>query len=499
MAESRIATGALVALALVFTGAHIDAARAAGSDGQGIVGHLGDLFGGSDKKSQDTAGEPAREVPKSKTQIQLSFAPLVKETAPAVVNVYATRMTRQRTPFQGDPFFERFFGQQFQGRSRKESSLGSGVIVDKSGLVVTNYHVIEDADEIKVALDNGREYECSVVLKDQKVDLAVLRIKAKDETFPTLPIGNSDAVEIGDLVLAIGDPFGVGQTVTSGIVSAMARTKIGASDFSFYIQTDAAINPGNSGGPHIDMSGELVGINSAIYSRSGGSNGIGFAIPANLVRVFVTAAESGEKNFEMPYIGATFESVTSEMAEALNLPRSRGAIVNSVVDGGPAAKAGLQVGDVVTALNGKPVEHPDALGYRLATTGIGQMAKLTVVSRNETRTVSIKLELAPETVPADEHVLQGNNPFAGAKVANLSPRVAQDLGMSTEATGVVVTDVADGTPAAQFGFQPQDIIVAVNGKPMKSVKDLDAAIGGNPGMWSFDVNRGGQLLRQFVR
>ncbi|HET7412296.1 MAG TPA: DegQ family serine endoprotease [Pararhizobium sp.] len=473
-----------------------------------MVNTLGDLFdGGSkdqktpakDQQPQTNDQQVKRELPKSTEQIQLSFAPLVEKTAPAVVNVYATRMIRPQTPFDNDPFFQQFFG-RLQGRARKESALGSGVIVDKSGLVVTNYHVIKDADEIKVALDDGREFECSVVLKDQKVDLAVLKIKS-NETFPTLTIGNSDKVKVGDLVLAIGDPFGVGQTVTSGIVSGLARTRINDNkdDFGFFIQTDAAINPGNSGGALVGLNGELIGINSEIYTRSGGSDGIGFAIPANLVRTFVKAAETGEKHFEMPYVGARFESITPDIAEALGLERSRGALVNSVVPKGPAAKAGLKVGDVVTALDGMPVEHPDALGYRLAAAGIGQTAKLTVVNQNKTRTVEIKLEPAPETVPADTQEIGGNTPFTGATVANLSPRIAQNLDMPTNKTGVVVTDIADGSIAARFGLQPKDIIVAVNGYAIKSVDDLESAVHGDRGSWRFEINRNGQILRQFVQ
>ena len=454
--------------------------------------------------AQDAGAAPAahRELPKSREEMQLSFAPLVKKTAPAVVNVYATRMVRQRTPFDGDPFFQRFFGGQFPGRSRMEASLGSGVIVDGKGLIVTNYHVIEDADTIKVALDDGREFHCSVVLKDQKVDLAVLKIDdAGKDTFPTLPIGNSDQVEVGDLVLAIGNPFGVGQTVTSGIISGLARTPVRSdTGFGFFIQTDAAINPGNSGGALVSIDGSLLGINSEIYSRSGGSNGIGFAIPANLVRTFVAAAETGEKQFEMPYVGATFEPVTSDIANALGMSRSSGALVNSVVKGGPADKAGLKVGDVVTALNGQPVQHPDALGYRLATTGIGKTAELTVVNQSKSRTVALKLEEAPETVPADRQTIGGNTPFTGATVANLSPRVAQDLGLDdVTAKGVVVTDVKDGSIAGRFGLQPKDIIVDVNGVKIASVDDLEKVVGQNPRGWRFDVNRGGQVLTQYVR
>ncbi len=278
-------------------------------------------------------------MPQSRSEMQLSFAPLVKQTANAVVNVYAERVVERRSIFAGDPFFEEFFGQRMPNRTEKQSSLGSGVIVGRNGLVVTNNHVIEGADDIKVALADGREFPCKIILKDDRLDLAVLKIQS-DGPFDIVPIGDSDAVEVGDLVLAMGNPFGVGQTVTSGIVSALARNQISNGDFGFFIQTDAAINPGNSGGGLINMKGELIGINTAIFSRGGGSNGVGFAIPANLVKVFVASAEGGNGSFIRPFVGATFEPVTSDVAEALGLERARGALVTAVVAGGrPRAPA----------------------------------------------------------------------------------------------------------------------------------------------------------------
>jgi S1-C subfamily serine protease len=233
-------------------------------------------------------------------EMQLSFAPLVKQTTRVRWSTsMRKRPVRRQSPFAGDPFFEQFFGQQMPNRSEKQSSLGSGVIVEANGTVVTNNHVIEGADDIKVALSDGREFPCKVVLKDDRLDLAVLRVDTK-ETFPALPIGNSDAVEVGDLVLAIGNPFGVGQTVTSGIVSALARNQVVKNEFGFFIQTDASINPGNSGGALMNMKGELIGINTAIFSRGGGSNGIGFAIPANLVKVFLTVGRRGREDLRAP-------------------------------------------------------------------------------------------------------------------------------------------------------------------------------------------------------
>lgn len=437
-------------------------------------------------------------LPRSQTEMQLSFAPLVKRTAGAVVNVYAERVVQRLNPFAGDPFFEQFFGQRMPNRSEKQSSLGSGVILTQDGLVMTNNHVIQGADDIKIALADGREFPCEVLLKDESVDLAVLRIKAK-ENFPVLAVGNSDAVEVGDLVLAIGNPFGVGQTVTSGIVSGLARNQVTDGDVGFFIQTDASINPGNSGGALMNMNGELIGINTAIFSRGGGSNGIGFAIPANLVKVFLKAAEEGKKSFERPYVGATFQPVTSEVAEALGLKAARGALVVNVTDGSPADKAGLKPGEVVTAVNGLQVEHPDALWYRLTTVGLGNAATLSVQQSGKEEQLKLQLVSAPETVPRDERLIEGRNPFAGLRVANLSPKIATELHIPTEKTGVVVTEVVRNSPAARLGFQVGDIVVSVNGDPVPSTKALEALVDDNPGFWRVEIDRDGQRIRQFFR
>ncbi|MGF9695271.1 MULTISPECIES: DegQ family serine endoprotease [unclassified Rhizobium] len=437
-------------------------------------------------------------LPESRTEMQLSFAPLVKQTAGAVVNVYAERVVQRQNPFAGDPFFEQFFGQRMPNRSEKQSSLGSGVILSHNGLVVTNNHVVQGADDIKIALPDGREFPCEVLLKDESVDLAVLKIKAKEE-FPVLGLANSDAVEVGDLVLAIGNPFGVGQTVTSGIVSALARNQVSDGDVGFFIQTDASINPGNSGGALMNMKGELIGINTAIFSRGGGSNGIGFAIPANLVKVFLAAAEEGKQSFERPYVGATFQPVTSEVAEALGLKTARGALIVSVVEGGPIDKSGLKPGEVISAVNGIPVEHPDALWYRLTTAGLGQTVTLTAQQNGSSREIQMTLSSAPETVPRDERLIDGRNPFAGVRVANLSPRLATELRLTTDKTGVVVTEVVRNSPAARLGFQAGDILISVNGDPVPSTKGLEALVEENPGVWRVEIERGGKRIRQFFR
>jgi Do/DeqQ family serine protease len=442
--------------------------------------------------------QDAKTVPQSRQEMQLSFSPLVKQTAGAVVNVYAERVVQRPSMMTGDPFFDQFFGQRMPNRSEKQSSLGSGVILSHDGLVVTNNHVINGADDIKIALADGREFPCELVLKDETVDLAVLRIKSKED-FPVLAIGDSDRTEVGDLVLAIGNPFGVGQTVTSGIVSGLARNQVNSGDFGFFIQTDASINPGNSGGALMNMNGELIGINTAIFSRGGGSNGVGFAIPANLVKVFLAAAAEGKTTFDRPFVGATFEPVTSDVAEALGLKAARGALVVRTVEDGPADKAGLKPGEVITAVNGIPVEHPDALGYRLTTAGLGKQAELTVQTADGSRDMTLMLNTAPETTPRDERLIEGRSPFGGLRVANLSPKLATELRVPTDKTGVVVTEVSRGSPSARLGFQPNDILVSINGAPVSTTKTLEALSEEDPSFWRVEIERGGQRIRQFFR
>ena len=267
------------------------------------------------------SAEPLRQVPQAQNDVFLSFAPVVKKAQPAVVNVYASRTDkRPRNPIFDDPIFRHFFGEGGNGRqgSLTARSLGSGVLVDASGLVVTNYHVIEGMTDVKVALADKREFDAEIVLRDQRTDLVVLRLKG-GENFPVMELGDSDALEVGDIVLAIGNPFAVGQTVTQGIVSALARTQAGISDYGFFIQTDAAINPGNSGGALVDLHARLVGINSAIFSQTGSSIGIGFAIPVNMVKIVLATAKGGGRQFRRPWLGASLQTVSREIADSLAL------------------------------------------------------------------------------------------------------------------------------------------------------------------------------------
>jgi Do/DeqQ family serine protease len=434
-----------------------------------------------------------RLVPNNRGEIQLSFAATVKKAKPSVVNVYALKRARQNNPFMDDEFFRRFFGgaPSQMPMERVQRSLGSGVIVESSGIIITNFHVINGADEIRIALSDRREFEAEIVLRDPRSDLAVLRIRNAKEQFPAIEIANSDEVEIGDLVLAIGDPFGVGQTVTQGIISATARTQVGISDYQFFIQTDAAINPGNSGGALVDINGRLVGINTAIFSRSGGSHGIGFAIPTNMVQVVIAAARAGQTTVARPYFGARLQPVTAEIAESLNLKRPVGALVASVTPESPAARAGLRAGDLIVAVDNQSVDDPNALNYRLALRPIGGTANLTVERNGRQQTVPIKLEAAPER-DADERVIRSRSPFSGARVSNFTPEIAMRLRTDPASTGVVVIEIANGSTAQMVGLRPGDIILAVNGTRIETTDDLDRAASAQARQWSVTISRNGQ-------
>ncbi|MBP2434934.1 Do/DeqQ family serine protease [Bradyrhizobium elkanii] len=435
-----------------------------------------------------------RRVPSSQAELQLSYAPIVQRVQPAVVNVYAAKTVQNRNPFLDDPIFRRFFGVPGQQPEQMQRSLGSGVMVDGSGLVVTNNHVIEGADQVKVSLADKREYEAEIVLKDSRTDLAVLRLKnTNKEKFATLDFANSDQLLVGDVVLAIGNPFGVGQTVTHGIISALARTQVGITDYQFFIQTDAAINPGNSGGALVDMSGRLAGINTAIFSRSGGSQGIGFAIPANMVRVVVASAKSGGKNVKRPWLGARLQAVTPEIAETLGLKLPSGALVANVAPNSPAAKAGLKLSDLIVGIDGTPIDDPNAFDYRFATRPLGGNAEIEVQRAGKPVKLTVSLETAPDT-NRDEIVLTARSPFQGARVANISPALADELHLDAGAEGVVVTELADDGTAANVGFQKGDIIIAVNNEKIARTGDLEKASKTGSRVWRITLVRGGQQI-----
>ena len=439
-----------------------------------------------------TSSAQERVVPSSPGQLRLSYAPVVQRVAPAVVNVYAAKVVDNRNLME-DPFFRFFFGRGGLPREQVQRSLGSGVIVDPAGLIVTNNHVVEGADQVKVSLSDKREFDAEIVLKDSRTDLAVLRIKDGRERFPALDFGNSDELQVGDLVLAVGNPFGVGQTVTHGIVSALARTQIGITDYQFFIQTDAAINPGNSGGALVDLAGHVVGINTAIFSRSGGSQGVGFAIPANMVQVVVASAKSGGKAVRRPYLGAKLQVVTADMVEGLNLKRPAGALVASVIPGSPAARGGLKTRDLIVAIDGQPVDDPNAFDYRYATKALGGVAQVGVLRNGKEVRLALALETAPE-LPRDEITIRSRSPFLGAKVANLSPALAEELRLDASTEGVVVLAVGDGSLAQSAGFRRGDIVLSVNGEKISRTHDLERATKDTTRTWHVTIVRGGQQL-----
>jgi Do/DeqQ family serine protease len=386
-----------------------------------------------------------RVVPQSQAQVQFSYAPIVARAAPAVVNVYSNRIVRQAV----DPFFQQFFGAGPM-RSRVEQSLGSGVIVRSDGVILTNHHVVNGGTEIKVALTDHREYTARILLSDPRTDLAVLKIDPGRDTLPALQFGDSDRIQVGDLVLAIGDPFGVGQTVTSGIVSALARSNGGASDYQFFIQTDAAINPGNSGGALITMDGRLIGINSSIVSSSGGNIGIGFAIPSNMARVVVDGALSG--GIQRPWLGAEGQAVTSEIARSMGLTRPEGVLLSQVHPRSPAAQGGLRRGDVVTSIDGFTVDDTNAMRYRVATKRPGDAVTVRYYRDGAVHTASVRVALPPDDA-RDETTIAGRNPMQGAHVANITPALADELQMDLMSTGVVVLSIDEGSAAGRFGFR----------------------------------------------
>jgi Do/DeqQ family serine protease len=430
-------------------------------------------------------------VPQSRAQVTLSYAPLVKKVLPSVVNVYAQRVERQQAnSLFDDPFFRQFFGQ----RPQTSRSLGSGVIVDSSGLVVTNNHVIAGMTEVRVALSDRREFEAEVILRDKRTDLAVLRIKG-GKNFPAIPLANSDRLEVGDIVLAIGNPFGVGQTVTQGIVSGLARTQTGISDYGFFIQTDAAINPGNSGGALVDMNGRLAGINTAIYSRSGGSVGIGFAIPVNMVDVVIRAAKGGGK-IRRPWVGATLQAVTKEIADSLGMDRPMGALVSKIHSGSAAERAGLRRSDIILKVDDQEIDDPESFGYRLATKEIGKTAAITVRRNGRNIKISVKLEVAPETPARESMLIKGTSPFAGATVVNYSPATADEYSVEGNFDrAVIVADVQDNSNAAQIGLQQGDVVLSVNDVKINRTRDLNAVVQrGRRLYWKLSINRKGQVL-----
>ena len=432
------------------------------------------------------------------------MAPVVARVVPSVVNVYATRIvaSRRRSLFD-DPFFNQFFGDGFGRRGepqkRTQESLGSGVVVDTSGLIVTNHHVIEDAEDLTVILSDRREFKARLVLDDARTDLAVLQLDEAPSDLQAIALQDSDQIAVGDLVLAVGNPFGVGQTVTSGIVSALARTQVGISDYQSFIQTDAAINPGNSGGALVDMNGQLIGVNTAIFSRSGGSVGIGFAIPANMVAQVIRAAQKGEKVVR-PWLGAELQNISAELATAMGLDRPMGAVVTYVHPASSLARQGLQSGDVITAVDGVGVANVEELRYRVATRDIGTKLEFTYLRDGRRKQTKVTMIAPPDRPPRDAWQVVGQSVLQGARVANINPQLLEEFRLPVDRSGVIVVDVVRPSLAARFGFRVGDIVRSVDGAAITSVADMKdqetsfARIGA-----TVEIQRGERVLTGTVR
>lgn len=432
-------------------------------------------------------------VPTSQAQISLSFAPLVRDAAPAVVNIYAKRIVETRvSPFASDPFFKNFFGDLGPARPRVQNSLGSGVILSRDGFMVSNYHVVGGASDIRVVLKDRREFSAEVLLGDKASDLAILRLKDAED-LPFLPLRNSNTVEVGELTLAIGNPFGVGQTVSSGIISGLARSgAVTGNERGYFIQTDAPINPGNSGGALIGMDGALIGVNTAIVTRSGGSNGIGFAIPAALVDQFVTQARAGETRFRRPWAGMGGQTVDADLASSLGLERAGGMAITQVQEGSPFAAVGLGVGDVIVAAGGREVNSPSEMLYYMTVAGIGAEIDVCAIREGRVAEYTVAMIGPPDLPPREDVTLGERDVLQGMKVANVNPAVLSEYQLPILPEGVVVLET--GTIAPRVGVQRGDILREIDGRKITAPSDVVQALSTARRSVSLVVERGGQLV-----
>ena len=441
-----------------------------------------------DMKAKDKTDHPTVNVPMDETAVARdtlprgSYAGVIKKVTPAVVKIVTTtkveNTSMQDMPGFNDPFWRRFFGDQGGGSMPRgqmapqiQHGLGSGVIVTKDGYIMTNNHVVDGAKEVKVTLQDGREFTAKVVGRDPKSDIAVVKVDAND--LPTIPMADSEKIEVGDVVLAIGNPFGVGQTVTSGIVSAKNRGNMGIEDYEDFIQTDAAINPGNSGGALVDINGRLIGVNTAILSRSGGSQGVGFAIPSNLARnVMESLVQNGKVT--RGYLGVMIQSITPDLAQEFHLKDNNGALIGDVVPDGPADKAGLKNGDVVTEFNGHPVMDSRRLQLDVASTTPESTVPVEILRDGSKKSLDVTVKQLPgsdKLAAADSSNTSDTGTLNGVEVADLDRQAHEQFNVPKNISGAVVTQVEPGSPAAEAGLKPGAVIQEINHKPVKSADE----------------------------
>lgn len=434
------------------------------------------------KAQEGVFAEQPRQAPRDAGAMKSSFAPVVREAAPAVVNISARGVQQVR-----DPFFEMFGGGP---QARVTGSIGSGVIVRPDGVVVTNNHVIENMQQIRVTLNDRREFAAKVLLADSRSDIAVLQLEGVEGALPALRIDDQEEQQVGDLVLAIGNPFGVGQTVTNGIISAVNRTETGISDSGSFIQTDAAINPGNSGGALVDMDGDLIGINTAIFSRTGSSSGVGFAVPATMVKRVVDSAVGGAKSVVRPWLGIKGDTVSADIARSLGLSRPQGLIITEVYPQGPGARAGLEEGDVITAVDGAEINDQGGLNFRVGTRSPNDTVAVTILRDGRTQTINARVSALPGDADPGQGATVGQGALAGLQGVALNPALADRLGGDPFTSGVVVTGLQRNSIPARIGLRPNDLIVQVDGRPASSVAALGRAQRGS----ELTIVRGGRRL-----
>jgi Do/DeqQ family serine protease len=442
-------------------------------------------------------------VPNTKESLIYSYASVVEKVAPAVVNIYAAHITEQpyNSPFLNDPIFRHFFGDGVPGRagSRLQSSLGSGVIVDPKGIVITNYHVIKDAKEIKVVLQDGRELEAEIAVQDKRTDLVALQIKEVKHELPYLQLRDADELLVGDIVLAFGNPFGFGHTVTSGIVSGLARTELGVNDFRSFIQTDAAINPGNSGGPLVTLDGKLVGINTAIFSNTGGSIGISFAIPSNLVAPVVASVGRGSKRVIRPWIGLRVQALTPEIRQSSGVNEIPGVLVQKVFEGSSAQLAGVLPGDIIMKIGKHDIKNESSYRFRVATLQVGTKTIFTLIRDAQEKLIDVVLKAPPALTDNKKADVAGRNPLSGSSVSGLSPALAEDLGIFYEEGGVVIYHIRNGSLARLNGLLPGDVIVQINSHKIRTVDELLRNLSRTRKGWVIEYRRDGQNYKIFVQ